>query len=121
MKIGEESIIQIQVCEWLNQCTDLPFYHFANEGKRTYANASILKRMGLKAGVSDLFIPRGTDNFHGLFLELKSKNGKLTDTQLNFMNEMIKEGFGAHVAYSSSEAIQIIKAFYSLQPEPQQQ
>ena len=45
-----------------------------NEGKRTAAQGYNLNLMGLRSGVSDLFIYYPTKTYHGLFLEIK-RNG----------------------------------------------
>lgn len=115
MTFSAEDLLQIQVCEFLKQCTDIPFMHIANERKTSPAHGAKLKRMGVKSGVSDLFLPRSNGKQHGLWIELKSAKGKLSETQLTFMTQMIEEGYGAHVCYSAQEAILVIKSFYSLQ------
>jgi len=114
MKLGAESIIQINVCGWLTQCTDLPFYHIPMEGKRSWANAAILHKMGMKAGMSDLFLPRGNKDFKGVFLELKAGKNKPTATQVKFMLDMEIEGYYCTWTNDADKAIDILKAFYSL-------
>lgn len=42
-----------------------------NEGKRTEAQTWHLKLLGLRPGVSDLFIAYPTSKYHGLWLEVK--------------------------------------------------
>lgn len=113
MKLGPESHIQIAVCDFA-RLHKIPFYHVPNEGKRSFVMGKLLKRMGMVAGFSDCFMPRGNERFKGLFIELKSGSNKVTPAQLQFINQMIDEGYAAHVAYSTEEAIAIIKAFYSL-------
>jgi hypothetical protein len=114
LKLKPETIAQIQVREWVIQNTDLPFIHVANERLASPAMGSILKRMGVRSGVSDIFIPRANKTQHGLFIELKVGVNKPTPSQLQFINEMIAEGYGAFVAYGSEEAILIIKQFYQI-------
>ncbi len=113
--MGEESIEQIKVINWIRQCTNLPVMHIGNERKCSPQYGQMLKRLGTRAGVSDLFFPRSNGKQHGLFVEMKSKKGKPTKTQLEFINEMINENYGGVVAYSSDEAILIIKSFYSIE------
>lgn len=115
MKVGEETIIHIQITNWLRQKTNLRFYHFANEGKRGYVNSDLLQKMGLTAGVYDLFFPAGNEKFKGLWLEIKSSKGKLTPAQKKFGSDMIEEGYGVHETWSLDEAILIIKSFYSIE------
>lgn len=112
MNLSQESIEQIKVHEWAKQCTDLPFIHIPNEGKRSFANGSILKRMGLQPGVSDIFIPRAANGFHGLWVELKTGHNKPTENQLKFIDNMKKEGYEATVCWNAENAINFISNFY---------
>lgn len=112
MKLLPETLLQITVCDWLKVATDLPYFHFVNEGKRTYQNALILKRMGMKPGVSDLFIPRSTGECKGLWIELKAGKNKPTKTQFDFMELMRKEGYATEICYRADEAIEVIKRYY---------
>lgn len=114
MQLKPETIAQIQVCDWLLAKTDLPFYHFPLEGKRSLANASILKRMGMKAGVSDLFIPRKSTIYSGLWLELKVGKNKPTPMQTAFLAKMLEEGYMSACVWGSEAAIQFIKTFYEI-------
>ena len=114
MKIGNEAIEQIKVIEWLKNCTKLPYIHIANERKTSIQNGSLLRRMGVRKGCSDIFIPRAYGEFHGLFIELKAGKNKATPSQLEFLAEMIAEGYGGFVATGAEECILIIKTFYNL-------
>ena len=114
MRIKPEEGFQIAVADFA-RLHKLPFWHSANERKCSFVYGQLLKRMGVKAGVSDCFFPRGNDTFKGLFIELKIKPNKPTQSQISFLEEMIQEGYAGHVAYSIDEAMSIIKTFYSLQ------
>ena len=109
-----EIIAQIQVAEYVKQCTDLPFIHIANERSTSPQSGALLKRMGVYKGVSDIFIPRANKTCHGLFIELKVGKNKPSVEQFNFIHRMNEEGYGGFVAYSSDEAIKIIQEFYGL-------
>jgi hypothetical protein len=114
MRLPPEIIEQIKVHEWVKQRTNLPFIHVPNEAKRSPSLGAVLKRMGLRAGVSDIFIPRAKDNFHGLWIELKMKGNRPTENQLQFIADMKNEGYEAMVCYESAAAIEAIKNFYQL-------
>ena len=75
---------------------------------------AILKRMGVKPGVSDIFFPRSNHQFKGLWLELKVGKNKATEAQVKFIDEMIAEGYSGLVAYGFDEAILMIKSFYQI-------
>ncbi len=107
-----EQLEQIKVCEYVKQCTDLPFIHIANERKISPQAGALLKRMGVVAGASDIFIPRATKHHHGLFIELKTLKGKPSLSQLEFLSRMESEGYFGIVCYGATEAIDTIKRFY---------
>lgn len=112
--LGDEDVALIQVHEYVKQCTDLPFIHIANERVVSPRQGALLKRKGVCKGVSDIFIPRANKSFHGLFIELKTLVGRPTVEQINFIIQMIEEGYQALVCYGSEQAIIQIKLFYGL-------
>ena len=115
MILKPETIAMIQVYEWVKQNTNLPFMHIANEGKRSIANTRILKRMGMRPGVSDIFIPRACRGYHGLWIELKVGSNEPTAQQIDFLEQMISEGYLAKVIYEAEPCIEYIANFYSIE------
>ena len=112
--IKKEDIEQIKLVEWLKNKTDLPFFSIANQRTCSSQYGSLLKRMGVRAGVSDLMIPRATKHYHGTFIELKTDSGRLADNQKKFIEDMLKEGYFAACCFGSNAAIHIIKTLYSI-------
>lgn len=78
----------------------LNYFHVPNEGKRTLAGNAKLKRQGLLAGVSDIIILTPNKDYHGLVIELKVKTGRVSDSQKNFLQQCLRNGFYACVVYS---------------------
>lgn len=111
---GQEDLIQIQVVEFLKQCTDLPFYHYAGERKCTPQAGAFLKRKGVKPGVPDLHLPKPNATHKDLWIELKTPSGRVSPSQAEFLRQRIEEGSCCHVAYSAPEAILMIKEFYGI-------
>ena len=70
-----------------------------------------LKAEGVRRGIPDLFLacPRGGK--HGIFLEMKSAVGKLSTEQKTFIDGARDRGYFVGVAYSSDEAISMIKIY----------
>ena len=110
----EEFIMQVQVCEWARQTTDLPFFATFNERECKYAEAERLRRAGRTAGVLDLIFYRANKTYHGLYVELKYGKNKPSIAQLEFIHRLIAEDYAAHVCYSADEAILVIKSFYGI-------
>lgn len=119
MKIGLESIEQIKTFDFIrhHHIDDICF-HIGNERACSPRQGLLLKRMGIKAGVSDIFIARASKGFHGLWIELKSKGGKLSPKQKEFIENMNREGYLAVCRYGSEEAIATIKEYLNLPELP---
>ena len=95
---------QVALVNWFSDNFKEPDYViFAvpNGGKRWIKEAGRLKAEGTKAGVSDLIIIT-----HGkvIFLEMKKLNGKLSDKQKEFNENVEHLGFISIVCYGASDA-----------------
>jgi hypothetical protein len=73
-------------------------FHTPNGGKRTDAEAGIMKAMGVRAGVSDLHLPvaklddLGQPECIGLWIELKKPGEKPNSDQYWWMKQMHRQG-----------------------------
>jgi hypothetical protein len=67
--------------------------------------------MGVKAGVPDLqlLVPNGL--IHGLWIELKSKAGKLQPNQRLMIQRLEEQGYLLQSLFGADEAIQEIKKY----------
>lgn len=63
---------------------------------------------GLPAGFSDLFGVRKSDG-KAVFIEVKTKKGRVTERQQRFLSEMLKNGAIAGVCRSTEEAISLVR------------
>jgi len=92
-------------------------FHIPNQGKRSKIGGHQLVRMGLKAGVPDLFLayPREFGygplfHQHGMFIEMKHRNlkgtptGGLTHAQKSMLTLLDSVGYMCIVAYGWEEA-----------------
>lgn len=116
-KVPTEDQEQITLMSWAHhvkfgngRLSDYLF-HIPNGGSRNLIEASKLKKMGVKAGVPDLqlIIPNGL--IHGLWIELKSKAGKLQPSQRLMMQRLEEQGYLCKVCFGADEAIQEIKKY----------
>jgi hypothetical protein len=74
-----------------------------------------LKALGAKAGVPDLFICQsarlGSDLYHGLFIEMKVKGGKVSPEQKQWIEQLGKKGYLATVCFGFDEAKRLIDLY----------
>jgi hypothetical protein len=99
--VYREQALQIQCVSWFDrQYPKLQKYlmHIPNGGSRAHKinkygrqyspEAQRFKLMGVRAGVSDLLLAYPNVDSHGLWIEIKSEGGKLTENQKEFLNAM---------------------------------
>lgn len=86
-------------------------FHIPNGGQRHPAEATHLKKMGVKAGVPDLFLPFPCNGFHGLWVEMKSLTGRPTALQLDWLEFFRKSGYAAFVCVGFEAARDCIVAY----------
>jgi hypothetical protein len=94
-----------------------------NGGQRGIVNATRLKAEGVRAGVSDIFLPvvrMGQGRYYaGLFIEMKKPSvrpkrsgaGGVSDDQSEFGKAVQAQGYGYAVCYSWEEARDVITAY----------
>lgn len=82
------------------------------KGVRYSPEAQRLKRMGVKKGVSDIFIPEPEGTYHGLWIEIKSQKGKVTPEQHTFLAKQKAKNYQCAIAYSLDDFITIIKTYF---------
>ena len=97
--------------------------HCANGGKRGKIEGAIFKGMGVRRGAPDLllFVPRGAH--HGLALELKSPDGRLSIDQAQMLALFETHGWAKSVCWSFDEAVGAITRYLKsgdplIQPPP---
>ena len=113
-KRHSESDEQIAAMDWLRaQYPKIAEHtlHIGNERKATYYMGYIMKRMGVLKGASDLFMAWPMGDYHGLFIEVKSKIGKPTPEQKAFIERMLEVGYQAKICYGADEVINAMKEY----------
>ncbi len=89
-------------------------HHIPNGGKRDVRTAANLKKEGVKAGVPDMCLPVARGQYHGLYIELKTKKGKVQKNQKEWLSALNKEGYATKVCYGWLEAREVIESYLSL-------
>jgi len=116
MKIGPESSEQILLFQWINLHPKIAPYafHIAGERKCSPQYGSLLKKLGAKAGVADIFVAIPTKTFSGLWIELKAGKGRLTPNQKEFLDNMTSQGYLAVCCHGFEAAKEVIETYLKL-------
>jgi hypothetical protein len=85
--------------------------HLAGDVRVRAIKMAKLKEEGLLPGASDLFLAFPSGKWHGLFIEMKSSRGKVSDEQSKFMKAVTDSGYAAYVCYGFDEAKIVIQDY----------
>jgi hypothetical protein len=107
---------QVAVMQWSSlACGAMPelrlLFAIPNGGARDAVTGKRLKDEGVKRGLPDLFLPVARCGYHGLFIEMKSINGKLSIPQHAWKFALSKEGYRTELCRSAAEAIAVLTAY----------
>jgi hypothetical protein len=114
MKHAESRIQSACVAYFRTKHRDIVIFAIPNGSKRKPITGSILKREGVLAGVADLFIMAPRGGFHGLFIEMKTKTGRQTESQKLFQNICELEGYAYRIARSLDDFMQLTSNYLAL-------
>lgn len=113
----EEDSEQLALMEWVGmRVARYPalkwLIHIPNGGKRNAREAARLRGMGVKRGVSDLFLPVPRGGYHGLWIELKRRDGgRLSEEQRLWLEAMAENGYKTDVCAGWESAAETIEAY----------
>ena len=100
---NEEHLEQCAFFDWLRLVYPKIYkitFAIPNGGQRNIITAARLKKEGVKAGVPDIFVPQARGVWHGLFIEMKSKKGRLSKFQVDFMWGLLDAGYQFYECHS---------------------
>jgi hypothetical protein len=112
---------QIELVGWFERT--YPQYasillHIPNGGfRKNRFEGYRFKRAGVKAGVSDLFLPVARSNFHGLWLEFKANkpnNAPLSKDQKAWIKNMLAQNYQATHAIGIREAKDVFTQYLNI-------
>lgn len=89
-------------------------YHIGNERKCSPAEGARLKRLGVKPGVPDLHLPVSRGKYHGLYIEMKNEDGKTSDKQDWWIEELSTEGYFCEVCHGWESAVRVLEWYLCL-------
>lgn len=85
-----------------------------NGVKLTPTQYSMAKASGMNAGFPDLELPAARHGYHGLYIEMKSEKGRLSEDQKIWVDYLKSEKFFHYTAYSSDLAIKCLKWYLNI-------
>lgn len=84
-------------------------YHIPNEGKRSARTGAAMKMQGMKPGFPDLGLPVARGQYHGLYVEMKRREGETpTQQQYEWLKALDAQGYAVCWAKGWEEAAQAI-------------
>lgn len=107
----QEAVIKWAEMNWRKYPALFRLFHIPNGGSRHPAEAAHLKRMGVRAGVPDLFLPYPVGDWHGLWIEMKSQTGRPTALQTEWLEWLRSQGYAAYVCKGAEAAINCLKMY----------
>ncbi len=116
MKRPEEAIHRA-IVQWLRLTKpNCIWWHTPNGARLTKAQAGIHKALGMTAGVPDLvfILPRTPQTFQRAsvaFLEIKAPGNKLTKTQQEFRDAVLKLGARYETVWSLDGAMKVVSGW----------
>lgn len=87
-----------------------------NGGQRNIVTATKLKAEGVKSGVPDILLAYPSIGCHGLFIEMKSPKGKVSDNQREWLSALSANEYLTAVCYSFDEAKKVICEYLEIKP-----
>ena len=101
--VPRESEEQEALMDWANRASGkwpelALLFHIPNGGSRNEIEAAHLRRQGVKAGVPDLCLPVARGGCHGLYIELKRRQGgRISPNQSAWLMALNAQGYAAVV------------------------
>ena len=107
-----ESQEQKQLIQWCRTDKRLQFlFHIPNESVGGQGWLIRNRQMGVKAGVPDLFYPVPMQGYHGLFIEMKAEKGRLSSSQVKWIQALTQLGYKVVVAKGWEQAKEALQEY----------
>lgn len=89
-------------------------HHIKNETREGAAQVAVDKAMGVKAGVPDLCLPVARDRYHGLYIEMKTESGRISEAQKWWGEKLLEQGYMFEVCHGWKSAVGVLEWYLSL-------
>lgn len=109
-----EEAEQKKVIAWRNASQEreprLRWLHSSLNGVKLGKQSAVkMHNGGMISGIADLCLPVASGGYNGLYIELKIKPNKPSDTQVEFLEFACAQGYLCRVCWSAEEAITLIQ------------
>lgn len=100
----------------IETCKELKLLHaIPNGGLRSKTEAARMKAAGVRAGVPDICLPVARKECHGLYIELKRRDGgRISPEQMSWMYDLTAQGYRCMVCKGWEEAAREIAEYMDL-------
>ena len=96
---------QKQLIQWCRSDARMQYlFHIPNESVGGQGWMIRNRQMGVKSGVPDLCYPVPMNGYHGMFIEMKSDNGRLSPEQKKWISVLEQLGYKCVIAHGWIEA-----------------
>lgn len=113
-KVTETQIQQAIYDWWKWHCKKyhLPVIAFNHPPNETiYKIAAKEKSMGVQTGAPDIFLAVPAGGYHGMFVELKTKKGRATAEQVEYIKMAREMGYKAEICHGYEEAERVFREY----------
>lgn len=114
-----EDVIQADFFQWLKfNSARFPeldlFFAIPNGSNKSKTERWLFQTTGLKSGVPDTHLPVVSRSFYGLWIEFKSKTGKVSDEQKKWIARLQAQNHRVEVCTDWKEAANIVIEYLDL-------
>jgi len=83
------------------------------KGKSVPIEGRKLQAEGVRAGIPDLFLPVARNGYHGLFIEMKRRNGSVSPDQASWALALRNQNYHVEICKGADAAISAIQTYLS--------
>jgi hypothetical protein len=118
IKPDSENAIQAAFFKWCGlmerKFPELALIHsIPNGAHKSHASRYVFKITGLKSGVPDVSFPVARCGFHGMYIEFKSKTGRISPEQRWWTDKLTEQGFLVLTCRDWETAAQAVEEYLS--------
>ena len=102
----------IRSLEFSFEYPEAEWVHAIPNGARVSIGQAVkLKRQGLVSGVADVFVPIPNGGYHGMYIEFKTRTGRLSKTQDAFCCHCVNYCYIYTVCRDAVEAVESLREY----------